>query len=78
MTIEMIGQQLADLHRDLVRSHPPEVMTPPEAAEYIGVTTETLFRWRKDGCGPKFSQPNPRIVRYLRDDLVTFLKEYRA
>ena len=77
MTIEKIGQQLADLHRDLIRSHPPEVMTPAEAAEYVGVTTETLFRWRKDAIGPKYSQPNPRIVRYLRDDLLAFLKEHQ-
>ena len=78
MTLDEIGQQLADLRAEIMRAHPPEVMTPAQAADMIGVTAETLFRWRKDACGPRYSQPNPRIVRYLRDDVVAFLKEYRA
>ena len=77
MKLEEISQQLANLHRDLIRCHPPEIMTPPEAAEYIGVTVETMFRWRKDAIGPKYSQPCSRIVRYLRDDLVSWMKEHQ-
>ncbi len=77
MTLDEIGQQLADLHRDLIRSHPPEILKPHEAADILGVTTETLWRWRKDGFGPKYSQPNDRIVRYLRKDVVAWLEECR-
>lgn len=67
------GQRNADPYTTV-----SEVMTPAQAADFLRVTTETLFRWRKDGSGPRYSQPNSRIVRYLRDDLITFLKEYRA
>lgn len=66
MTLKESGQPTA-----------PEVMTPAQAAAFLRVTTETLFRWRKDGSGPRYSQPNARIVRYLRDDLIAFLKENR-
>lgn len=75
MTIEEIGQQLADLRVDLVRANPPQVMNPEEAATFLGVTTETLFRWRKDRFGPPYSQPTSRVVRYLRDDLVAWMRE---
>ncbi len=72
-----ISQQIADLRAVIVRANPPEVMTPQEAAAFLGVTDETLFRWRKDGFGPAYSQPNSRIVRYLRDDLISWLEEHR-
>ncbi|WP_217356943.1 helix-turn-helix transcriptional regulator [Ruegeria arenilitoris] len=77
MTIQDIGQQIADLRVDMIRANPPQVMNPEEAATFLGVTTETLFRWRKDGNGPKFSQPTSRVVRYLRSDLIEFLREYQ-
>lgn len=78
MTLERIGQQLADLHNDLIRSHPPRIMNAQEAAAFLGVTDETLFRWRKDGFGPKYSQPTLRMVRYMRDDVVAFMKEHQG
>jgi hypothetical protein len=73
-----LGQQIADLRAVVLRANAPEVMTPAEAADFLAVTTETLYRWRKDAIGPKYSQPNERIVRYLREDLITFLKEHQA
>ncbi|EAP83958.1 AlpA family transcriptional regulator [Sulfitobacter sp. EE-36] len=75
MTIEEIGQQLADLRVDMIRANPPQVMNPEEAATFLGVTTETLFRWRKDAFGPPYSQPTSRVVRYLRDDVVAWMRE---
>ena len=75
MTIDEIGQQLADLRADIIRANPPQVMNPEEAATFLGVTTETLFRWRKDRFGPPYSQPTSRVVRYLRDDLVAWMRE---
>lgn len=78
MTLDEIGQQIAALHAVIERAHPPEVMTPEQAAEMIGVTKDTLFRWRKDDTGPAYSQPTTHIVRYLREDVIAFLKEYRA
>lgn len=77
MTLNEIGQQLAELRDQLQKNMPRDVMTPGEAAEMIGVSVETLYRWRKDGFGPAYSQPNHRVVRYLREDVLAFLREHR-
>lgn len=29
-------------------------LTPRELSEHLGVNTETLYRWRKTGIGPRF------------------------
>lgn len=76
MTIDL-SQQIADLRAIVLRANAPEVMTTEEAAAFLDVTVETLFRWRKDDTGPKYSQPNSRLVRYLRTDLVAWLEEHR-
>lgn len=77
MTINEFSEQLKTLHNDLIRSNPPQVMTSREAGQFLGVTDETMFRWRKDGVGPSYSQPNSRVVRYLHEDLVGWMKENR-
>ena len=78
MTIAELAASIEELRETVLRSHPPEIMTPKECAAYLEVTDETLFRWRKDGFGPPYSQPNSRIVRYLRSEVVEWLKEVRA
>lgn len=77
MTIEELSEQLQSLQKDLIRSNPPEVMTCREAALFLSVTDETMLRWRKDGVGPSYSQPNSRVVRYLTRDLVAWLEDNR-
>ena len=69
MTIDQMDRRAAD--------H-PEIMTPQQAADFLGVTTETLFRLRKEGSGPRFSRPSQRILRYLRTNLISWLKEHRS
>ena len=78
MTLNEIGERIAALHNDLIRSNPPQIMTSREAAQFLSVTDETMLRWRKDGVGPSYSQPNSRIVRYLHNDLVSWMKEHQA
>ena len=73
-----LAEEIRGLRADLFRSNPPVAMNPVEAAQFLGVTTETLFRWRKDKIGPKFTQPTPKFLRYLHDDLVAWMKENRA
>lgn len=72
-----LSQQITDLRSIVLRQQAPEVMTPAEAAEFLSLTVETLFRYRKDATGPKFCQPGDRTVRYLREDLIAWLKEHR-
>lgn len=41
----------------------PVLLTPAQAAEYLGVATSTLANWRSAGIGPEFRKKN-RIIRY--------------
>lgn len=72
-----LSQQIADLRSLVLRQQAPEVMTPAEAAEFLSLTVDTLFRYRKDAKGPRYCQTGDRTVRYLREDLVAWLKEGR-
>ncbi|WP_217356425.1 helix-turn-helix transcriptional regulator [Ruegeria arenilitoris] len=73
--LHVLSEQIESLRAIVLRSNAPEIMDPREAATYLGVTDETLYRWRKDATGPKYSQPNARVIRYLRDDLIEWMRE---
>lgn len=62
----------------VLRAMPPEVMTTEEVAQYLNLTTATLFQWRKDGEGPKYCKINSRTIRYLRADVIDYVRGYRA
>lgn len=51
------------------------MLKPGQAAEHIGVTTETLRRWRKHGEGPPFVKLSTGRVRYPADELVRYLEQ---
>lgn len=51
-----------------------EYLTTPEAAEYLGVSTQWLEISRHRGTGPKFVKLS-RMVRYSRDSLDLFMQE---
>ena len=48
-------------------------LTPAEAAEYLGLATQSLAYMRHMGKGPVWARPSPRIVRYRRADLESWL-----
>jgi len=52
------------------------VLTPTEAAQFLGVAKQTLARWRHEGGGPRYSLAG-RLVRYRAADLEGWL-ELRA
>lgn len=78
MTLDDLLLEIRDLRADIARNMAPEVMTPEQAADFLNVTTETLYRWRKDASGPKYSQPTRSVVRYLKADLLEWMQECRA
>jgi predicted DNA-binding transcriptional regulator AlpA len=54
----------------------PEVLTPKQVADLLGVSTDSLARWRVLGTGPKFiklgrSQAN--LIRYRRSEIDRYL-----
>ena len=55
-----------------------QVLTPAQAAEYLGVTPGTLANWRSTKIGPPFSKINKKCVRYLRDQLDKWVREQQG
>jgi len=53
-----------------------QLMTPQQAAEYIGVAKHTLARWRCEGDGPQFLKLGGP-VRYDVADLDTWIDARR-
>ncbi len=54
----------------------PEILDTAGAAEYLGLSTPTLERFRLTGAGPVFAKLSPRprgAVRYRRSDLDAWL-----
>lgn len=57
----------------------PPIMSPGTLAKILEVTPQTLARWRdpkQAGEGPRFIKvPGSQLIRYLRADVVAWLKE---
>ena len=52
-----------------------EWLTAVEAAWVLGLSPQTLAKWRCTGAtGPPWHRPSGRIVRYLRSDCEAFLR----
>lgn len=49
-----------------------------EAAEYIGVSYTTFYRWRRDGYGPKGKRHGLRRYAYKVTDLDAWLNDDHA
>lgn len=50
------------------------MLRPREAAEYLGVTTETLRAWRQRGVGPDYVQHEDGHARYPAERLVRYIE----
>lgn len=46
----------------------PALLTTDQAAEFIGIKPDTLYRWRKEGRGPAFVKSRG-FVRYTAEAL---------
>lgn len=49
------------------------LLTTPKAAEYLGLSRNTLNRWRWDGRGPRYLKLGS-AVRYRISDLDAFIE----
>ncbi len=67
------------MHHETPNDAGPHLLTPKQAAEFLGVSVDTLARWRVLGAGPafvKFSRAKQALVRYRREDLERFIREH--
>lgn len=74
----MTTDLIAELRSAIEAQQYPQIMTPAQAAQFLGVSDCYLLDLRKRKSGPAYSQPASKIVRYMRDDLVAWMNEYRV
>ncbi len=51
---------------------PDALATEREGADFLGVSTRALQKWRANGTGPRFCRISGRCVRYRRRDLISW------
>ena len=51
------------------------MLTPTQAAVFLGVHRNTLRAWRNAGTGPAFTQHSERTIRYRISDLLNHQQE---
>jgi DNA-binding transcriptional regulator YiaG len=56
----------------------PVVLSPGEAAQYLGVSVSTLKNWRAKKIGPKWTLRGARLVAYRPADLEKYLDDNSA
>jgi len=52
------------------------LLTPEKAADFLGVSKETLAQWRSERRGPRYIKLEKRLVRYLPSDLHNYLSAH--
>lgn len=53
------------------------LLTPQEAAAYLGATVKTLENWRGTGAGPTYVKLSAKCVRYVQGDLDEHIRASR-
>lgn len=76
--IHMIDDLISELRSAIEAQSFPEIMTPAQAAQFLGVSEDYLRDHRKARSGPPYSQPATKIVRYMRSDLIAWLNRSRV
>ena len=77
--IEIIIDRLSSIEGktdDIIRRNPGYLDTVG-AAEFMGLSRQTLEAWRHHGQGPQYYKLS-RVVRYAVSDLIAFMEEHRV
>lgn len=51
-----------------------KLMTPQEAADFLGINPATLAAQRREKKGPPYVEVGPKTFRYDRADLETYIE----
>ena len=50
------------------------VLTPVQAARYLGISKDVLRLWRSQGKGPCHFRAGEKLIRYRRNDLDAWIE----
>jgi len=53
-----------------------QLLSPPQAAKFLGVSMDTLAQWRSQRRGPPYIKLEGRLVRYRVVQLEKYLAEH--
>jgi hypothetical protein len=59
-------------------TQPIAMYSVPQLAYLLGLSQETLLRWRLNGSGPAFVVVQHKQIYYLRDDIMAWLLARRV
>lgn len=77
--VEELSAEIASLRAALANHHhPPNLMTTPECAEFLGVGKDVMYEWRKRGEGPPYLHITARTIRYDREDVLDWARSHRV
>lgn len=67
-------RSIEDVARSRVEEKPRRegLLTISQAADYLGVSTEALRKWRKENRGPQYVKLGPKLFAYKREELDAF------
>jgi len=74
----MTEDLLAELRAAIEAQNYPEIMTPAQASQFLGVSEDYLRDHRRSRSGPPYSQPATKVIRYQRADLLAWLNRSRV
>lgn len=60
------------------QSPPDRLVTAAFAAEYLGITQQTLSVWRMESRGPAWYKINGRAIRYKLSELDIYIEQCRC
>lgn len=69
---------IAELRAAFQQQAYPEIMTPQQAAAFLGLSVDHMRDMRAEKIGPAYSQPASKTIRYLRSDLIDWLNRSRV
>ena len=60
-------------HAHTAQPVPPSLLRPQQAAALLGLSVQTLAKYRLTGDGPPFVKVGPRVVAYRLDALEAWI-----
>ena len=77
--VRELREEIARLREAVANeNHPPQLMTTPQCADFLGLGKDIMFEWRKNGEGPPYLHITARTLRYDRDAVFEWAQSHEV